>query len=80
MEETEPDIDSGDESRFATKTGGYPGFLQEKLHPLCTSCGSELAFRAQLAADVFDCYFGDAGSVFVFICPSECGGEAHAQS
>jgi hypothetical protein len=51
-----------------TKLGGLPSFIQGD--PLEFDNERGLAYLGQLAADVYDCEFGDVGSVYMFIGPN----------
>lgn len=51
-----------------SKVGGRPAFIQSEEYPLCTVCGKQMTFYAQLDAigDGFD--IADCGLIYVFIC------------
>lgn len=54
-----------------TKFGGNPDWIQGDETPLCTSCGSEMQFVAQIDSIGGDYMFSDAGMLYVFYC-NEC--------
>ena len=58
-----------------SKIGGRPWFLQEQMKATSDK-GKPMLFATQLAADLFDCMFGDAGTLYLFI--DEEGTEAKA--
>lgn len=65
---TEPDAPG-------TRSGGVPSFIQSpEVPPPCAGCGADLEFALQLDTDVFGELFGDAGALYVFLCPRGCGG------
>lgn len=57
------------ERAYLTKVGGYPRFIQEDIQSTCPRCKSPLRFAAQLSSDTST--FGDAGRLYVFLCPEE---------
>ncbi|MFK8002496.1 MAG: hypothetical protein AB8H86_23095 [Polyangiales bacterium] len=58
-----------------TKFGGFPNFIQCAARAM-DSNGSEMPVRAQLAEDLYDCTFADAGRLWIFL--SEDGQQVDA--
>ncbi|MBM82305.1 MAG: hypothetical protein CMJ78_17195 [Planctomycetaceae bacterium] len=94
-ESAEPDVDTADvdvASRLRTqvssetKIGGVPAWIQSNESPTCPECGGDMAFIAQLKAELdgqlpadrgqWENYhtlkFGDVGLGYLFLCKDEC--------
>ena len=53
-----------------SKIGGFPAHNAEHQEPPRSRSGQPMVYGLHLAADFFDCEFGDAGSLHVWLSPS----------
>lgn len=59
-----------------SKIGGFPAHNAEYQDPPRSRSGQPMLYGLHLAADFFDCEFGDAGSLHVWLSPSSDEGVA----
>jgi hypothetical protein len=61
---------------YGSKIGGVPVHNAEYQEPPRSRSGQPMVYGLHLAADFFDCEFGDAGSLHVWLSPSSDEGAA----